>query len=101
MRIDFHASAGPTIGVEVELQLVDRETRQLRSAASELLPVLDDPKIKHELLESTVELNTGICTTVAEARGDLETTLASLRAEADRRGIGLLCAGTHPTSNWA
>ena len=36
MRIDFHASSEPTLGVEWELALVDRRTRDLRNDAAHL-----------------------------------------------------------------
>jgi len=103
----FNASAGSSLGVEVELQLVDLESRQLRSGASEILRRLEKergephPKAKNELMESNIELITGICSTVAEARADLEATLAEVAAVADGLGLGLLCAGTHPFSDWA
>ena len=107
MEIPFHASESTSLGIEMELETVDAGTRQLRSSASELLAVLGQgheggahPKAKHELLESTVEIITGVCATVPEARADLEGTLAELRAETDRRGIELLCSGTHPFSRW-
>jgi carboxylate-amine ligase len=44
---------------------------------------------------------TGVCTTVDEARRDLEATLAEVRAAADRRSAQPMCAGTHPFSDWA
>ncbi|HEV7864947.1 MAG TPA: glutamate--cysteine ligase [Acidimicrobiia bacterium] len=107
MDILFNASAGSSLGVEVELQLVDRGSRDLRSGASEILRRLEKergephPKAKNELMESNIELVTGICSTVAEARADLEATLADVAAVADDLGLALLCAGTHPFSDWA
>jgi carboxylate-amine ligase len=105
--IDFKASERCTLGVEVELQLVDRRTRQLSSAASPILAELgaqhpdgDHPKAKHELFESCIELNTGICHTVAEAKEDLELTLKEVADAASSRGLALLCAGSHPFSDW-
>jgi carboxylate-amine ligase len=103
----FNASAGSSLGVEVELQLVDRASRGLRSGASEILRRLEKergephPKAKNELMESNIELITGICSTVAEARADLEATLAEVAAVAESLGLALLCAGTHPFSDWA
>ena len=41
-----------------------------------------------------------MCTTVAEARADLEATLAEVRAAADDLGLDLMCSGTHPLSHW-
>lgn len=107
MDILFNASAGSSLGVEVELQLVDRETRALRSGASEILRRLEKergeahPKAKNELIESNIEVITGICSTVAEARADLESTLAEVVPTAEALGLGLACAGTHPFSSWA
>ena len=107
MDILFNASDGASLGVEVELQLIDRETRALRSGASEILRRLEKergephPKAKNELIESNLEIITGICSTVAEARGDLEGTLAEVAPVAEQIGLALACAGTHPFSTWA
>lgn len=105
MQIAFNASDGPSLGVEVELEVVDTTTRELASAATELLDELsggaaEHPKAKHELFECTVEIITGICTTVGEARRDLEGTLGQLTPLAETRGLGLMCSGTHPFSSW-
>ncbi|GAA4318094.1 glutamate--cysteine ligase [Klenkia terrae] len=106
MQIPFTSSERASLGVEWELQLIDRETRQLTSGATEILAELkpDDadehPKAKHELLQSTIEIITGICGTVAEAKADLAGTLAEVVAAADRRGLGVMCAGTHPITDW-
>ncbi|MGY1849155.1 MULTISPECIES: glutamate--cysteine ligase [unclassified Blastococcus] len=106
MEIPFRSSERASLGVEWELQLVDRETRELSSGANEVLEALrpdgadEHPKAKHELLQSTVEIITGVCTTVSEAKADLAGTLAEVVAQADRRGLGVLCAGTHPFTDW-
>ena len=107
MAIEFNASKGPTLGVEWELQLVDAETMRLRQDAREVLAALpglseaqENPKIRHELMESTVEIVTGICHTVSEARADLAATIADLRSVTDPRGTALACTGTHPISDW-
>ena len=107
MDILFNSSAGSSLGVEVELQLVDRGSRELRSGASEILRRLEKergaphPKAKNELIESNIELITGVCSTVAEARADLEGTLAEVASAAEAIGLALACAGTHPFSDWA
>ena len=108
MQIHFAASETSSVGIEMELELVDARTRDLRSAATEVLTALGaghpggvHPKAKHELLESTVEIITGVCSTVPEARADLAGTLAELKAETDRRGLRLLCSGTHPFARWS
>lgn len=104
MEIPFTSSPDPTLGVEVELHLVDAETGALASVAVDVLDALagDDgsehPKAKHELFQSTVEIITGICTTPAEAVADLRATLDAVRAAAAPFGAVPMAAGTHPTS---
>lgn len=108
MHIEFNSSPGPSLGIEVELEVVDQQTGELASAATDMLteigaghPDGDHPKAKHELFECTVEIITGVCQTVAEARADLEVTLAEVRAAAERRGLTVMCSGTHPYSQWS
>src|SRR5690349_6966619 len=108
MTIEFTGSPGPSLGIEVELELVDVATRELRSGATDILAELgaahpggEHPKAKHELLESTVEIITGVCTTVAEARADLGATLAEVQSAAAARGMAVTCSGTHPFSDWS
>lgn len=106
MEIPFTPSQRRSLGVEWELQLVDRDTRQLTSAAIEILSDLlpdgptDNAKVKHELLQCTLEVITGICGTVAEVRADLAATVREVIEAAAARNVGVLCAGTHPTSHW-
>ncbi|WP_206062874.1 glutamate--cysteine ligase [Nocardioides piscis] len=106
MRIDFHASPAPTLGVEWEFAIVDRETRDLSNTAAELFaaagPQLADPSRLHkEMLRNTVEVVTGVCGTVAEAVADLRTTLGVVLPAADDLGVDLLGSGTHPFANWS
>lgn len=104
MQIPFSASPTSSLGVEWELQLVDRRTRQLTSGAAQILhelsPEGEHPTAKHELLQSTIEVITGVCSTVDEATADLAATIAQLTPLAAARGLGLMCAGTHPISDW-
>ena len=107
MTISWNPSRGPTLGIEWELQLIDAQTRMLRQDADLVLAALpgldasgEHPQIRHELMQSTVEIVTGICSTVSEAKADLGKAIGELQRIADERGILLACAGTHPVSNW-
>ncbi|HEX5366490.1 MAG TPA: glutamate--cysteine ligase [Acidimicrobiales bacterium] len=106
MKIDFSSSAGPSLGVEWELEIVDLGTRQLVSASNDILADMappgggEHPKAKHELFQSCVEVITGVCTTVAEARADLADTVSQVQDAASRRGLGVMCSGSHPLTDW-
>ena len=105
MRIDFHASAAPTLGVEWELALVDRTSRDLVNRASDLfaaaVPALPEPSRLHEeLLRNTVEVVSGVCGTVEQAVDDLRATLGPVVTAADGLGVDLYGGGTHPFASW-
>ena len=108
MHIGFNASPRASVGVEVELELVDEDSRELTSRGSELLAILGrgypdglHPRAKHELLESTIEIITGVCADVPQARADLAETLAEVQSVAREAGVRLMCSGTHPFSRWS
>jgi carboxylate-amine ligase len=103
MAITFRHNDRPTVGVELELHLVDRDTGELVSLANELLeemgaghPGGEHPRAKHELFQSTVEIITDVCDTAAQAHADLLGTLDELRAVAATRGVVPISSGTHP-----
>lgn len=100
-RITFKSSPEPTLGIEVEYQIIDPETGELAPGGPAILEAFDQPTYaKPELLQSTVELNVGPCKDVGEARASLAARLAALRQVAAGLGYGLIAAGTHPTSHW-
>ncbi|MFN2593835.1 MAG: glutamate--cysteine ligase [Actinomycetota bacterium] len=102
MNIAFTRSEKPTLGVEIEVQLVD-ETGALATdpaATSVLADLSDDVGYKHELLECTIEVITGVCADVDAVRADLGGKVDRLIEVADRHGYRILCTGTHPFSSW-
>jgi YbdK family carboxylate-amine ligase len=107
VEIPFTSSPRSSLGVEWELELVDLESRELASAATDILDELaggsgkEHPKAKHELLESCVEVITGVCSTVDEAVEDLHGTMTEVADAAATRGLGIMCSGTHPITDWA
>jgi glutamate---cysteine ligase / carboxylate-amine ligase len=107
VAIWWNPSQGTTLGVEWELQLIDAASKLLRQDAREVITELRAlgaagarPKIHDELMQSTVEVVTGVCSTVSEALADLAATIAQLQRITDMRGTMLACAGTHPVSDW-
>ncbi|NYH51911.1 MULTISPECIES: glutamate--cysteine ligase [Nocardiopsis] len=107
MGIAFNSSERATIGVEWELQLVDQRSRHLRQEAQKLLSELPElssegsaPPLRHELMQSQVEVVTGICETVGEARSDLGGSIDRMRDVLSPWGTTLTCSGTHPMDGW-
>ena len=92
-----------TIGVEEEFQIIDPSTGELRSHVSELIAATSPgmgEQIKPELHQSIVEMGSRICENVEELRGEMLRTRGELVAAAERVGLQVAAAGTHPFSNW-
>ena len=83
-NLEFHVSTMPTLGVEIELALVDAHTMALKSASREILghlpPALQE-SVKPELMQCYLEINTGVCATVSEAEADLRAAESAKRDE--------------------
>ncbi len=101
MKIIFNGSPNPTLGVELELQIIDPETKNLVSGAQQILSrTNNESHIKPELIQSTIELNTDICANISAVRMDLTERLDELIKVCDELGYELASAGTHPFSKW-
>jgi carboxylate-amine ligase len=92
-----------TLGIEEEFQIIDPETRELRSHIQEILAdgkmVLKE-RVKPEMHQSVVELGTEVCRDVRCARQQLVQLRSELAAVAARGGLKIASAGTHPFSHW-
>ena len=92
-----------TVGVEEEFQIVDPNTWELRSHVSELLassaPAFGD-QMKREMHQSIVEVGTKICSGVEELAEEIIRNRRDLADAAERVGLRIAAAGTHPFSNW-
>ena len=92
-----------TVGVEEEFQIVDPATGELKSHVSELLASSAESlgsQIKPELHQSIVEVGTKICQDVGELQSEIFRIRQELAAAADRAGLAVAAAGTHPFSHW-
>jgi carboxylate-amine ligase len=92
-----------TVGVEEEFQIVDPDTWGLRSHVSELLassaPAFGD-QVKREMHQSIVEVGTKICSGIEELAEEIIRNRRDLADAAERVGLRIAAAGTHPFSNW-
>src|SRR2546425_3219944 len=92
-----------TIGIEEEYQIIDPQTRELRSYITQFLEhdrLLLREQVKAELHQSMVEVGTEICTTPAEARAELVRLRRHIIDLAGQNGLKIAAAGTHPFSSW-
>lgn len=93
-----------TIGIEEEYQTIDPETRDLRShLSSEILEqgkLLLQERVKAEMHQSVVEVGTGICKDIEEARKDVTELRRGIIHLAKKNGLRLAAAGTHPFADW-
>lgn len=100
----FARGSAHTIGVEWELALVDPETRDLVPKAHEVVSYVEEHyphvHVEREFLANTVELITGVCTTVPEAVAELREGLNALIEAAEHCGVKLWAAGSHPFADW-
>jgi glutamate---cysteine ligase / carboxylate-amine ligase len=91
-----------TIGIEEEYQIIDPETRELRSYITEILAEGDVilREVKPELHQSIVEIGTIVCQTPAEAGQELRRLRRLVMDLAAKKGLVIAAAGTHPFSAW-
>jgi carboxylate-amine ligase len=92
-----------TLGIEEEFQIIDPQTRELRSHVSEFLEegkMILGEQIKPEMIQSMVEVGTGICKNIQEARADITRLRSIISGLANKTGLVIVAASTHPFSHW-
>ena len=95
--LPFAHSERSTLGVEWELQLVDRDSLDLRQCAAEVLQAVQpDDHIHGEMMLNTVELVSGARRTVAECLEDIALAFDRLLPVTEPLRVDLSSAGTHP-----
>ena len=92
-----------TLGIEEELQIIDPETRELRSHIQQILAdgkIVLKEQIKPELHQSIVEIGTEICNDARDARRQITALRGEIARVAAQHGLVIASAGTHPFSHW-
>ena len=101
-EIEFQSNGVLTLGVEIELQLIEKATLNLAPRADELLKATQHlKKVKPEFYLSTVEVNTDKCITVLDIEQDLQSTLTELNPLAEKLGVALSTTGVHPFAKYS
>ena len=92
-----------TLGIEEEFQIIDPVTRELRSHITEMIDegrMILGEQVKPEMHQSMIEVGTGICNNIQEARADVIKLRRTISALAESKGLRIAAASTHPFSNW-
>jgi len=93
-----------TLGIEEEFQVIDPETRQLKSHIQEMFAEgekrLKD-EIKREMHDPVIEIGTPICADVREAHQQVTRLRGEIIRLVRENGMRIAAAGTHPISHWA
>ena len=106
VKLEFAPSARSTVGLEWEIMLADPASGDLVGRAPELLAALEAESaaerhtVTGELLTNTIEVTSGVGSTVAHAIDDISHAISAVRAATDPAGIELLSAGSHPFAQW-
>src|SRR3954454_3649451 len=92
-----------TLGIEEEFQIIDPETRELRSHVQQILAdgkMALHERVKPEMHQSVVELGTEICRDARAARQQVTQLRSELASLAAHHEVLIASAGTHPFSHW-
>lgn len=99
----FAGNDRPTLGVEVELNLVDDRTMALKSGIATVTAALPPElrgAVKPELMQCYLEINTDVCPDVAAVERDLAAKIRAVQTAAAAGGMRLFWGATHPFSHW-
>ena len=93
-----------TLGVEEEYMVIDPLTRELKSHDQQIVDIASQimkDHVKAEMHQAVVEVGTGICKNVEEARQDISRLRKYVSEVAQGLGLEIGAAGTHPFSHWS
>ena len=93
-----------SVGIEEEYQTIDPVTFDLRShIAAEIIAKGKrqlDEQVKAEMHQSVVEVGTGVCRNMREARADIVNLRRQMVHLAQSNGLLLVAGATHPFADW-
>ncbi|APX90715.1 carboxylate-amine ligase [Brevirhabdus pacifica] len=99
------ASSEPefSIGIEEEYLLVDRDSLALAEAPDALMEACREElqdKVSPEFMQCQIEIGTGVCQTIAEAREELRHLRSCVARNAKRFNLAPIAASCHPSADW-
>jgi len=93
-----------TLGVEEEYMVIDPLSRELKSHDQKIVEIASQvlkDHVKAEMHQAVVEVGTGICKNVEEARLDISRLRKYVADVAASLNLKIGAAGTHPFSHWS
>jgi carboxylate-amine ligase len=100
----FQKSAALSLGVELELQLVNTHDYDLAPYAEDMLRLMSKNtlpgSVVPEMTSSMIEISTGVCQSSSQVLAELSQIRDALVKSADKLNIAILGGGTHPFQNW-
>jgi carboxylate-amine ligase len=103
-QLSFTSSAPNTLGIELELQLIDTTSFDLTAASDELLALLAGhpmaDRIKPEITRSMIELNSSVHEHPAGLLAEMREMRNVMIEAADTLGIAIAGGGVHPFMRW-
>ena len=100
----FQKSAALSLGVELELQLVNTHDFDLAPYAEDMLRLMEKiplpGSVVPEMTSSMIEISTGVCQSSSEVLGQLTQIRDALVKSADKLNIAVVGGGTHPFQQW-
>lgn len=104
-KLEFSSNHNLGIGVEIEIQLIDPITGDLKPVGISLLEDLkENPEAKHiksEIFQSMLEIDTPICENTFQVGASLRTSLELVRKSAFKNDALVMMSGTHPFAHYA
>lgn len=101
---DFHVSDPLTLGIEVELQVVNPPGYDLSQDSSRLIDAMKSQvtggEVKHDITESMLEIATGVCRDIHQAAHQFSAMQQIILQTAAAHHVQICGGGTHPFQKW-
>lgn len=101
---DFHVSEPYTLGIELELQVVNPPGFDLSQDSSALIALIGESvsggEVKHDITESMLEIATGVCHDIHQASSQFSAIRQAVLEAASHQHVQICGGGTHPFQKW-
>ena len=99
MDLKFINSKNSTVGMELEMRILDKDSYESKNCANIIFNSIDDdlkPYIHKELLKSMFEIVTPICKDVNEAVEFIDDTIKKIKKIGEKNQFEISALATHP-----